>query len=196
MSIFPVTADEVTVTSFFPSEVSFTQEGERYVRSYPGHRWEFSLTLDLMSDSVFRELDAFINSQRGKYGSFGFKLPGFETPLGSVLSGMSVKTSVSGGSEVDFKGAPENSSDVLLPGDFISFSSSSKVYMVINTTTSDPTGEGTIHVTPPLMAALSVDDIIQTSAVVFTVELAEGSRETEWRPPYIYSENLKLQEVV
>ena len=62
-------------------------------------------------------------------------------------------------------------------GDFVSFASHTKVYMVVADVTADGSNEATLTIEPPLITALTNDSVVTYDNVPFTVHLTNDIQE-------------------
>ena len=65
----------------------------------------------------------------------------------------------------------------LKAGDFIKFAGHDKVYMVVADVTADGSNEATLTIEPPLLTALSNNEVVTYDSVPFTVHLINDMQE-------------------
>lgn len=168
---------EATVTSFSPTYISVTHGLQRQVRSRGSHAWQIDLRYGGMTRAQFSALWTFLVKQGGQLGTFDFTLPGL-TLRGAGGGTPRINGGGQTGSTVITDTWP-NSTTVLLPGDFIQFETSSKVYQVTDTVTSDGSGNATIPIYPALRQSPSDNFLVLTSPV-FRCALSTDTLSVDW----------------
>ena len=191
----PVPAD-IKVSSFTPTLVSQTQSLKRQVRRRGGQRWAFEVNFPPMTRAEFAPIYAFCLAQRGQYETFTFVPPVVSDPQGTATGTPLANGAHSAGDNTIVTDGWSNSITALKAGDFLKFSGHNKVYMVTADATSDGSGNSTLTVEPPLLAAVADNEAITVSDVPFTVALTTDTQEYSAGPPNVYEFNLSLIEVI
>jgi len=155
----------------------------RFVVQQPGHTYELSVTTKPMQRSEWQKLQAFLDSQKGRYSSFTYVPVSKSSPLGT-LAGSTHSVTVEGAhsasaTSVALVGLPA-SSIVLLAGDFLKFANHSKVYSLESTSiTSSSSGYALATIQPALVSALSNGEAVTYQNVPMTVALTAD----DWKLP-------------
>lgn len=134
----------------------------KHVNNRPGARWEGVYTLPPMTTAQAREWTAWFASLQGSTKTFfGFD-PDGRDPVGIADTGSDTPL-VSGGGQTGStlltKGWRNTGTGLLVPGDYfqIATGSSAELKLVIETFSSDGSGNGTINFEPPLHTPPSAD---------------------------------------
>ena len=191
----PVPAD-IKVSSFTPTLVSQTQSLKRQVRRRGGQRWAFEVNFPPMTRAEFAPIYAFCLAQRGQYETFTFVPPVVSDPQGTATGTPLANGAHSAGDNTIVTDGWSNSITALKAGDFLKFSGHNKVYMVTADAVSDGSGNSTLTVEPPLLAAVADNEAVTVSDVPFTVALTTDTQEYSAGPPNVYEFNLSLIEVI
>jgi hypothetical protein len=137
--------------------------------------WRLELTTNPLSAEKIATLEAFFDSQEGRFGTFTFNIndaikgrplgAGGGTPLvdGDHLAGVSSVTS---------DGWP-NSTTVLKKGDFIKFASHDKTYRLTSDATSDGSGMAVLSFKPALMVAVDNNTAITYADVTMKLSFEQ-----------------------
>ena len=154
----------VNVISLQPNLMSETRSGRRQVRSIGSQRWSITATYNPMTRAEFMPVYAFVLSQKGQLESFQFVPPVVGSTSGTATGSVTTNgASAIGATSITIAGL----TGTLKAGDFIKFSTHSKVYMV----TADRSGAGAMTIEPPLFVAVATSVAITYSSVPFTVRL-------------------------
>jgi hypothetical protein len=117
-----------------------------------------------MTRAEFMPIYAFILSQKGQLESFQFVPPVVGSTSGTATGSVTTNgASAIGATSITIAGL----TGTIKAGDFIKFSTHTKVYMV----TSDRSGAGAMTIEPPLFVAVATSVAITYNSVPFTVRL-------------------------
>lgn len=172
----------------------------RFAVRQTGHSWEITLTTKPLQRSEWQNLLAFVNQQRGQYGTFSYTSVALATPLGAIAGSTYVPT-VSGsthavaGTTVDLTALP-NSIIVFKAGDLLKFANHAKVYAVESSSvTSSTSGTATVTIHPELVSSLSNGEVLTFQNVPFTMAFSEDSPAFPVNAAELSEVQLALQEV-
>jgi hypothetical protein len=132
-------------------------------RKIGGQKWSFTASYAVMTRSEFNPVFAFTVAQRGRHGVFTVIPTGISTTSGTGSGTVTTSAASKGVTSVTIAGLTGD----LKAGDVVKFAGHDKVYML----TADRSGAGAITITPPLVEAVGVEQLIY-SDVPFTVRLA------------------------
>ena len=182
-----------TVTAKISSKVfnlaSESVSGRTQVRSIGGHRWEFTLVFPPMTRAEFGPVTAFISQQAGMAESFQVTLPQMSDLSGSGSGTVTANGNFSIG---DVAVTIAGLSGTLKAGDFVKFSTHSKVYQI----TADRAGAGSMSIYPPLVAAVTTGGSVTYTQVPFTVRLANDVQEFNVRKDMLIGYEVDLIEAI
>jgi len=155
--------------------VSKSLSGKKLARQVDNQRFSFTASIITAKRSdVYGELMAFIMKQRSGKENFTIIPPEIEDARGNVSGTVLVNgVHAVGDTTIDIDGM----TGTLKAGDFISFASHTKVYMVVADATADGSNEATITIEPPLITALTNDSVVTYDNVPFTVHLVNDIQE-------------------
>ena len=159
----------IKIISDQPSLESISDSGKRQSRYAGGHLWEMDLTFPVMTRAQFAPIDGFVMSQDGGSEEFTYVPAHKATPIGEWGSAVSVV----GAHAVDdttivMDGFNPNKADVVNAGDFFKFASHSKVYMVVENSTSVG-NVATLTIRPALIESIADNEVVTFQDVPFTV---------------------------
>lgn len=167
--VSPVTRT-VKVESNQPSLNSTSDSGKRQSRNAGGHLWLIDLKFPEMTRETFAPIEGFIMLQDGGVGEFTYILPTKKDALGvwgTVVSVLGAQLADDNTIIVD--GLNVSVTDVVKAGDILTFSSHSKVYMIVESSNSDAGGGGSLSIRPPLIQDIADNEVITFTNVAFTV---------------------------
>jgi hypothetical protein len=155
--------------------VSKSLSGKKLARQVDNQRFSFTASIITAKRSdVYGELMAFIMKQRSSKENFTIIPPELEDARGNVSGTVLVNgVHAVGDTTIDIDGM----TGTLKAGDFVSFASHTKVYMVVADATADGSNEATITIEPPLITALTNDSVVTYDNVPFTVHLINDIQE-------------------
>lgn len=153
--------------------VTTTQSLLRQVRERPGHCWKINIQTIPLDEDVWRELEGFIVSQRGPYGTFTYIMESRGNARGAGGGIPKVKGGSQSGRAPETDGWPNNTM-VLKGGDLVKFNGHSKVYMQTVDVTSNGSGEATLTLEPELFESPADNEDIVINNVPFTVSLVQN----------------------
>jgi hypothetical protein len=157
-----------------PNTTVYTLSGKRSVKQFAAQYFSFSVQMPPMKQSDFQAFHAFLVKQKGSFDTFTFQYP--LNNLGADKNNASVVVNgvhAIGDSTIAMDGFTADTDDVFKSGDLIKFNGHNKVYMVTGDANSNASGEATISIEPPLQAALSNNEDIDTNQPSFTVALVQ-----------------------
>ncbi len=135
------------------------------------HKWVIDFSTRKLSHIRSRELQAFLDSLDGRYGTFTLPCP---LPfLGASNSFLVENPENAGSNEVMVKGLPNSTTNALTIGDFIKFTNHDKVYKIIESVTSSVTGTATMKIHPRLQTVVNADDGVVEG--VFSLRLTKDT---------------------
>ena len=154
--------------------ISVSDSGRRFARKIDNQRWNFTVGYQNLTRAEFAPVLAFITKQRGAKETFTIKPPKIKDALGSETTTISVNgIHAVGDNTIAIDGFNADSAGSLKAGDFVSFASHTKVYMVVADVTPS-SNAATVTIEPPLITALANDSTVTYDDVAFTVYL-EGT---------------------
>ena len=154
-----------------PALTSVAHSQARQVRSLDTHRWLFKVSWQNMLWAEYAPYYAFLLKQRGPYEKFHFTLPSpHSSPRGSWAGTPLVDGAVAVGTrEIPMDGFTPSASNVALVGDFLKFDNHEKLYMVVENSNADGSGDATITIEPSLMTALPDNQSSTVSGITVQV---------------------------
>jgi hypothetical protein len=175
---FPISTskfDTLGIKSIQNTIISKSVSGKKLARQIDNQRFAFTVRIVTGSRSdVYGELMAFIMKQRSGKENFTIIPPEVEDARGNVSGTVLVNgVHAVGDTTIDVDGM----TGTLKAGDFVSFASHTKVYMVVADSTADGSNEATITIEPPLITALTNDSAVTYDNVPFTVYLTNDIQE-------------------
>jgi hypothetical protein len=177
---------QLSISSWSPTLVSRTFSGKTQRRQRGGHiqRWKLHVVYGTMESSQYLDLWAFLNAQRGQYGTFTITLPTGIWPRGPWTgTPLANGASAAGASSIPIKGLSNSITAIGKNGDFIQFAGHSKVYQLTADINSDGSGNATVPILPNLVTAVADGEGITVSAVPFTCILAGDEQGLDLQPP-------------
>jgi len=151
--------------------ISISDSGRRFARKIDNQRWKFTVGYQNLTRAEFAPVLAFITKQRGAKETFTIKPPKIKDALGSETTTISVNgIHAVGDNTIAIDGFNADSAGSLKAGDFVSFASHTKVYMVVADVTPS-SNAATVTIEPPLITALANDSTVTYDDVAFTVYL-------------------------
>tara|TARA_Y100001951_G_C11225021_1_gene231158 strand:+ start:90 stop:701 length:612 start_codon:yes stop_codon:yes gene_type:complete len=175
---FPISTSKFSTMGIRSTQntiISVTDSGKKLSRQIDGQRFGFTAKIITAKRSdVYGELMAFIMKQRSSKENFTIIPPELEDARGNVSGTVLVNgVHAVGDTTIDIDGMTGS----LKAGDFVSFASHSKVYMVVADATADGSNEATITIEPPLINALANNEAVTYDNVSFTVYLTNDVQE-------------------
>ena len=155
--------------------ISVSDSGRRFARQIDNQRWKFTCRYVNLSRAEFAPIFAFITKQRGSKETFTITPPNLKNALGSETTTISVNGShTAGDTTIAIDGFNADDAGSLKAGDFLVFATShTKVYQVVSDVTPS-SNAATVTIEPPLLEALSDDEVVTYDAVPFTVYLTSS----------------------
>ena len=178
---FPISSAKFStlgIKSIQTTIISKSDSGKRLARQIDGQRWGFSASIITSTrSSVYGELMAFIVKQRSGKETFTIIPPEIEDARGNETGSVLVNgVHAVGDTTIDLDGFAGDGAGRFLAGDFISFNSHSKVYMIVSDVTSS-SNASTVTIEPPLITALANNGAVTYDNVPFTVYLTSDLQE-------------------
>ena len=178
---FPISSakfETLGIKSIQTTIISKSDSGKRLARQVDGQRWGFTVSIITGTrSSVYGELMAFIIKQRSGKETFTIIPPEIEDARGNETGTILVDgVHAVGDTTIDLDGFAGDGAGRFLAGDFISFNSHSKVYMIVSDVTSS-SNAATVTIEPPLTTALANNGAVTYDNVPFTVYLTSDLQE-------------------
>jgi hypothetical protein len=178
---FPISSakfETMGIKSIQTTIISKSDSGKRLARQVDGQRWGFTASIITSTrSSVYGELMAFIIKQRSGKETFTIIPPEIEDARGNETGTILVDgVHAVGDTTIDLDGFAGDGAGRFLAGDFISFNSHSKVYMIVSDVTSS-SNAATVTIEPPLTTALANNGAVTYDNVPFTVYLTSDLQE-------------------
>jgi hypothetical protein len=178
---FPISSAKfqtMGIKSIQTTIISKSDSGKRLARQIDGQRWGFTVSIITSTrSSVYGELMAFIIKQRSGKETFTIIPPEIEDARGNETGTILVDgVHAVGDTTIDLDGFAGDGAGRFLAGDFISFNSHSKVYMIVSDVTSS-SNAATVTIEPPLTTALANNGAVTYDNVPFTVYLTSDLQE-------------------
>jgi hypothetical protein len=185
---------EATITMVSPTVISqspFTGKTQRGEQAYS--LWTLEGSYDNVYDeNISRLWRVFFLELRGRAGTFKMIVPGTETPasgytgsIGEVVGGSQTGTSLSTDNW-------DNSTTVLLAGDYFTVNDELKV--VTADVTSDGSGLATVNFEPPLRNSPDDNDAFTISNPYFIASLRSDEPSWGLRPPFVHAFSIEAVE--
>jgi|TARA_R100000750_G_scaffold20_1_gene67 hypothetical protein len=182
--------------------ISKSDSGKRLARQVDGQRWGFSISIITSTRSnVYGELMAFMVKQRSGKETFTIIPPEISDARGNETGTILVDgVHAVGDTTIDLDGFDDDGAGRFLAGDYISFNSHSKVYMIVSDVTSS-SNAATVTIEPPLITALANNGVVTYDSVPFTVYLTSdiqefGSSGTDKDGNLLYKYELDVEEAL
>ena len=155
--------------------ISKSQSGKKLSRQIDGQRFGFSARIITAKRSdVYGELMSFIIKQRSGKEDFTITPPEIKNARGNASGTILVNgTHAVGDTTINV----DAMTGTFKSGDFVSFASHTKVYMVVADVTADGSNEATLTIEPPLITALADDSVVTYDNVAFKVHLTNDVQE-------------------
>ena len=178
---FPISSAKFStlgIKSIQTTIISKSDSGKRLARQIDGQRWGFTASIITSTrSSVYGELMAFIVKQRSGKETFTIIPPEIEDARGNETGTILVDgVHAVGDTTIALDGFAGDGAGRFLAGDFISFNSHSKVYMIVADVTSS-SNAATVTIEPPLITALANNGAVTYDNVPFTVYLTSDLQE-------------------
>ena len=178
---FPIASSKFStmgIKSMQNTLISKSVSGKRLARQIDGQRWGFTASIITSTrSSVYGELMAFIVKQRSGKETFTIIPPEIEDARGNETGTILVNgVHAVGDTTIALDGFAGDGAGRFLAGDFISFNSHSKVYMIVSDVTSS-SNAATVTIEPPLITALANNGAVTYDNVPFTVYLTSDLQE-------------------
>ena len=178
---FPISSakfETLGIKSIQTTIISKSDSGKRLARQIDGQRWGFTASIITSTrSSVYGELMAFIIKQRSGKETFTIIPPEIEDARGNETGTILVDgVHAVGDTTIALDGFAGDGAGRFLAGDFISFNSHSKVYMIVSDVTSS-SNAATVTIEPPLTTALANNGAVTYDNVPFTVYLTSDLQE-------------------
>ena len=178
---FPISSakfETLGIKSIQSTIISKSISGKKLSRTIDSQRWGFTASIITAKRSdVYGELMAFIIKQRSGKENFTIIPPEIEDARGNESGTLLVNGSHSvGDTTIAIDGFAGDGAGRFKAGDFISFASHTKVYMVVSDVTSS-SNAATVTIEPPLVADITNNSAVTYDDVAFTVHLTNDVQE-------------------
>ena len=175
---FPISSakfESLGIKSTQNTIISKTVSGKKLARQIDNQRFGFTAkVITAKRSDVYGELMAFIVKQRSGKENFTIIPPEVTLARGNV-SGTVLVNGVQAVGDTTI--TVDAMTGTLKAGDFIKFAGHDKVYMVVADVTADGSNEATLTIEPPLLTALSNNEVVTYDSVPFTVHLINDMQE-------------------
>jgi hypothetical protein len=188
---------EANIKSITQSYFTQSHSQKVQVRSSLAQRWGvfFKWNPATLSKRNFLNLFMVLCGLNGRYGTCTSVIPGHELAEGAWGATPLVKGAHSkGDSTIDIDGLLPSQSSACMAGDFFKFSSHTKVYVIQATSSSNPSGESTITIYPPLLEDLADNTGITYDNVPFTLGLVNDVTEASIESALRYGVEVEFME--
>lgn len=193
-------------TSPFPAKIKLSStprilsnrsmSGKKYSRAFGVHLWSIEATYPPMTRADFDTIYAFAIAQNGSYGTFTFSAHDRRTPRGTATGTPLVKGANQSGTSINTDGWTHSVTGILLPGDLVMLAGSTKVYMNTATVNSDGSGNATLTLNTPVVAAPTDNGTVTVLNVPFTVGLDNDIQELYTDQPDVYQYVMTMTEAL
>ena len=168
---------------------SETLTGRTQGRHLGGHRFEFSASYPPLQRADLATVYAFLMQQIGGKETFTIVLPVISSASGTASGTVLVNGAQAKGTSAILV---DGLTGTLTAGDHVVFASHTKVYTI----TADLTGDGTLNISPPLIASIADNSAVTYDDVPFTVRQSGDVQEFEITPGVFYSVEVDMVEAV
>ena len=198
MALFPTSPipSAMTLSSIFPSEVSYAQDGSRYLRGGGNHRWVLEAGWANSSADEFKPIQAFVDKQYGRYGTFTFAPPELAEPRGTALGSPAVAGASQTGTTLDIDGCTATQATFMKKGDAFTVLGDAKMYMATEDIAVDGAGLATLTFQPALKVSPDDGAALTLHDVVLTVGLGVNDNPHNLHSPVLYDNKLKMMEAI
>ena len=178
---FPISSSKFStlgIKSIQPTLISKSISGKKLSRTIDAQRWAFTISIITSTRATaYGELMAFIVKQRSGKENFTIVPTEIEDARGSETGSVLVNGAQSAGdTTIAMDGFAGDGAGRFKAGDFISFASHTKVYMVVSDVTSS-SNAATVTIEPPLVADIVNNSAVTYDDVAFTVHLTNDVQE-------------------
>ena len=178
---FPISSSKfetLGIKSIQPTLISKSISGKKLSRTIDAQRWAFTISVITSTRATaYGELMAFIVKQRSGKENFTVVPPEIEDARASETGSVLVNGAQSAGdTTIAMDGFAGDGAGRFKAGDFIKFTSHTKVYMVVSDVTSS-SNAATVTIEPPLVADIANDSAVTYDDVAFTVHLTNDVQE-------------------
>ena len=178
---FPISSSKfetMGIQSIQPTLISKSISGKKLSRTIDAQRWGFTISIITSTRATaYGELMAFIVKQRSGKENFTIIPPELEDARGSETGSVLVNGAQSAGDNtIAMDGFAGDGAGRFKMGDYISFASHTKVYMVVADVTSS-SNAATVTIEPPLVEDITNDSAVKYDDVSFTVHLTNDVQE-------------------
>ena len=178
---FPISSSKfetLGIKSIQPTLISKSISGKKLSRTIDAQRWAFTISIITSTRAtVYGELMAFIIKQRSGKENFTIVPPEIEDARGNETGSVLVNCAQSAGDNtIAMDGFAGDGAGRFKMGDYISFASHTKVYMVVADVTSSANA-ATVTIEPPLVEDITNDSAVKYDDVAFTVHLTNDVQE-------------------
>jgi hypothetical protein len=191
------TAADADVASNAPTLVEKSASGRRSVRQLATQHWQIKISYPPMTRAEFAPINAFINSQRGRFESFDMALPPpLNDPQGTIAGSTPL---INGASQTGRSVITDGwaiSTLVLKAGDFVQFSGHTKVYQITADITSDGSGNATLSIEPALVESPAENEALVVEDIPFRVGLVNDVQAFQVGSPAIFRYVLDVEEII
>ena len=178
---FPISSakfESLGIKSTQNTIISKTVSGKKLARQIDNQRFGFTAkVITAKRSDVYGELMAFIVKQRSGKENFTIIPPEIEDARGSETGTVLVNgVHAVGDTTIAMDAFAGDGDGRFKAGDFVKFAGHDKVYMIVSDVTSS-SNSATVTIEPPLLTALSDNEVVTYDSVPFTVHLVNDMQE-------------------
>ena len=166
-----------------PNLITTSLSGRRQAKSQGQQFFSFTVQTPPLVTVEYKEIMAFLASQRGQFDAFSIQLPGVSTPSGTISSDpftVSDANADAGEKSVTVTGGVASQTDYMKAGDLVRFTDHNKVYMLTADVDTDGSGNATLNFEPGLVQDVNNGQAVETNGVQFTVFMTSGMQEYQF----------------
>ena len=158
--------------------ISKTVSGKKLARQIDNQRFGFTAkVITAKRSDIYGELMAFIVKQRSGKENFTIVPPEIQNARGNETGTVLVNgVHAVGDTTIAMDAFAGDGDGRFKAGDFVKFAGHDKVYMIVSDVTSS-SNSATVTIEPPLLTALSDNEVVTYDSVPFTVHLVNDMQE-------------------
>ena len=162
--------------------------GQQQIYRHPGQWWEMEVSLPPMKRAAAEEVNAFLISLNGKYGTFLLGDPANSTTLGVGTGSPAVYSDFQTGDTLETDGWTPNVTGILKAGDWVQLgtSSATRLYKVLADANSDGAGYASLSIWPNLRTSPSSGEPLFVSNAKGQWRLSTNEHNYTIEPGQIY----------
>ena len=178
---FPISSakfESLGIKSTQNTIISKTVSGKKLARQIDNQRFGFTAkVITAKRSDIYGELMAFIVKQRSGKENFTIVPPEIQNARGNETGTVLVNgVHAVGDTTIAMDAFAGDGDGRFKAGDFVKFAGHDKVYMIVSDVTSS-SNSATVTIEPPLLTALSDNEVVTYDSVPFTVHLINDMQE-------------------